>query len=62
MEVRIQEMEKQKQPTQGEFETNLKMKHRIKELEEKVTNNLALISLKNKLDIKPIKKEMNKLN
>jgi hypothetical protein len=62
MEARIQEMEKQKQSTQeGEVEANLNMRDRIKELEEKLTNNLALISLENKLDIKPIKEEMNKL-
>jgi hypothetical protein len=47
--------------TQGEVEANLNMRDRIKELEEKLTNHLALISLKNKLDIKPIKQEMNKL-
>jgi hypothetical protein len=62
MESRIQEMEKQKQQTQeGEVEANLNTKDRIKELEEKLTNNLVLISLENKLDIKPIKEEMNKL-
>jgi two-component sensor histidine kinase len=62
MESRIQKMEKQKQSTQeGEVKANLNMRDRIKELEEKLTNNLALISLENKLDIKPIKEEMNKL-
>jgi hypothetical protein len=34
---------------------------RIKELEEKLTNNLILSNLEKKLDIKPIKEEMNKL-
>jgi hypothetical protein len=33
----------------------------IKELEEKLTNNLTLINMENILDIKPIKEEMNKL-
>jgi hypothetical protein len=33
----------------------------IKELEEKLTNNLTLGNMENKLDIKPIKDEMNKL-
>jgi hypothetical protein len=37
------------------------MRGRIKELKEKLTNNLALIGLENKLDIKPIKEEMNTL-
>jgi hypothetical protein len=56
MEARIQEMEKQKHSTQeGEVEENCNLKDRIKELEEKITNNLALSSLENKLDIKPIK-------
>jgi hypothetical protein len=62
MEARIQEMEKQKQSTQEEeVEENHNLRDRIKELEEKLTNNLALSSLENKLDIKPIKEEMNKL-
>ena len=33
----------------------------IKELEEKVNNNLTLNSVEGKLDIKPIKEEMKKL-
>ena len=37
------------------------MRDRIKELEEKLTNNLTLSSMENKLDIKAIKEEMNKL-
>jgi hypothetical protein len=62
MEDRIQEMEKQKQSTQeGEVEENHNLRDRIKELEEKLTNNLTLSNLENKLDIKPIKEEMNKL-
>jgi hypothetical protein len=62
METRIQELEKQKQSTQeGEVEENLNMTDRIKELEEKLINDLALISLENNLDIKPIKEEINKL-
>jgi hypothetical protein len=36
------------------------MKNKIKELEEKLNNNLAL-NLKGKLDIKPIKEELDKL-
>ena len=32
----------------------------IKELEEKVNNNLTLNSVEGKLDIKPIKEEMKK--
>jgi hypothetical protein len=37
------------------------LRDRIKKLEEKLTNNLDLSSVENKLDIKPIKEEMNKL-
>jgi hypothetical protein len=37
------------------------LRDRIKELEEKITNNLSLSNMENKLDIKPIKEEMNKL-
>jgi hypothetical protein len=62
MKDRIQEMEKHKQSTQeGEVEENHNLRDRIKELEEKLTNNLTLSNLENKLDIKPIKEEMNKL-
>jgi hypothetical protein len=66
MEVRLQEMEKQsqekKQSTQEEeVEENCNLRDKIKELEEKLINNLALNSLESKLDIKPIKEEMNKL-
>jgi hypothetical protein len=62
MEARLQEMEKKKQSTQeGEVKENHNLRDRIKEIEEKLTNNLALSSLENKLDIKPIKEEMNKL-
>ena len=39
----------------------LKMKDMIKELEEKVNNNLTLNSVTGKLDIKPIKEEMTKV-
>jgi len=53
-------MEKQKQSTQeGEVEANLNIRDKIKELEEKLTNNLIVISLENNLNIKPIKEEMN---
>jgi len=37
------------------------LRDKIKELEEKLTNNLVLNSLENILDIKPIKEEMNKI-
>ena len=62
MKDKIQEMEKHKQSTQEVgVEENHKLRERIKELEEKLTNNLTLIDLENKLDIKPIEEEMNKL-
>jgi hypothetical protein len=62
MKDRIQEMEKHKQSTQeGGVEENHNLRDRIKELEEKLTNNLTLSNMENKLDIKPIKEEMNKL-
>jgi hypothetical protein len=62
MKDRIQEMEKHKQSTQeGGVEGNHNLRDRIKELEEKITNNLTLGNMENKLDIKPIKEEMNKL-
>jgi len=62
MDYRIQEMEKQKQSTEeGEVKENHNLRDRIKELEEKLTNNLTLSDLENKLDIKPIKEKMNEL-
>jgi hypothetical protein len=62
MKDEIQEMEKHKQSTQeGGVEGNHNLRDRIKELEEKLTNNLTLSNMENKLDIKPIKEEMNKL-
>jgi TolA-binding protein len=62
MEDKIKEMEKQKQSTQkGEVEENHNLRDRIKELEETLTNNFTLGNLENKLDIKPIKEEINKL-
>jgi hypothetical protein len=62
MKDRIQEMEKHKQSTQeGGVEENYNLRDRIKELEEKLTNNLTLSNMENKLDINPIKEEMNKL-
>ena len=52
----IQEMEKHKQSTQeGGVEENHNLRDRIKELEEKLTNNLTLST------IKPIKEEMSKI-
>jgi hypothetical protein len=62
MKDRIQEMEKYKQSTQeGGVKENHNLRDRIKELEEKLTNNLTLTNMEKKLDIKPIKEEMNKL-
>jgi hypothetical protein len=62
MEDSIQEIEKQKKSTQeGEVEENHNLRDRIKELEEKPTKKLSLSNLENKLDIKPIKQEMNKI-
>jgi hypothetical protein len=62
MKDKIQEMENHKQSTQeGEVEENHNLRDRIKELEEKPTNNLTLSNLENKLDIKPIKEEINNL-
>jgi hypothetical protein len=62
MKDRIQEMENHKQSTQeGGVEENHNLRDRIKELEEKLTNNLTLSNMENKLDINPIKEEMNKL-
>jgi hypothetical protein len=62
MKDMIQEMEKHKQSTQeGGAQENHNLRDRIKELEEKLTNNLTLSNMENKLDIKPIKDEMNKL-
>ena len=56
MKDRIQEMEKHKQSTQeGGVEGNHNLIDKIKELEEKLTKNLTLNNIENKLDIKPIK-------
>jgi hypothetical protein len=61
MKDRIQEMEKHKKITQeGGVEENHNLRDSIKELEEKLTNNLTFSNMENKLDIKPIKEEMNK--
>jgi hypothetical protein len=58
----IQEMEKHKQSTQeGGVEKHHDLRDKIKELKEKLTNNLTLSNMENKLDIKPIKEEMNKI-
>ena len=63
METRLHAMEIQKTIEQGEAYTieNIKLKDRIKELEEKVNHNLTINNIKGKIDIKPIKEEMNKL-
>ena len=69
MEIRLQVIEKQSQDMnqtsqKGEVETleSIKMKDMIKELEAKVNNNLNLTSVAGKLDIKPIKEEMKKID
>ena len=63
METRLHAMEIQKTPEQGEGDTveNIKLKDRIKELEENVNQNLTLNNIEGKIDIKLIKEEMNKL-
>ena len=62
MNDRIQEIETHKQLTQeGGVEENHNLRDMIKDLEEKLTNNLTLSNMENELDIKPIKEEMNKL-
>jgi len=63
MEIRLHVIENQKPPEQGDTVTleNLKLKDMIKDLEEKVNQNLATNNREGKLDIKPIKEEMNKL-
>jgi uncharacterized LabA/DUF88 family protein len=48
MNDRIQEMEKHKQSTQEEEAQNHNLRNRIKELEEKLTNNLTLSNLEKK--------------
>jgi hypothetical protein len=55
-------MEKHKQSLQERgVEENYNLRDRIKELKENLTNNLTLSNMENKLDIKGIKEEMNKL-
>jgi hypothetical protein len=62
MKDRIKEMKKHKKSTQeGGVEKNHNLRDRIKEVEEQLTNNFTLSNMENKLDIKPIKEEMNKL-
>ena len=63
METRLHAMEIQKTPEQGEANTveNIKLNDRIKELEENFNHNLNLNNIEVKIDIKPIKEEMNKL-
>ena len=48
---------------EGEIDNleNLKMKNKIKEMEEKINGSLSLNNLKGKQDIKPIKEEINNL-
>ena len=63
METTLQEMKIQKTHKQGEayLVENIKLNHRIKELEEKVIQNLTLNNIEGKIDIKHTKEEMNKL-
>ena len=63
METRLHATKIQKIPEQGEEDTieNIKLKDRIKELEKKVNHKLTLNNIEGKIDIKPIKEEMNKL-
>ena len=64
METILHAMEIKKTPEQGEANTvgNIKLKDRTKQLEEKFNHNLTLNNIEGKIDIKPIKEEMNKLN
>jgi hypothetical protein len=61
IEDRIQEMEKRKLSTQRKVEGNHNLRDRIKELEEKLINNLTLGDLENNVNIKLIKEEMNSI-
>ena len=63
MQTTLQEMKIQKTHGQGEADLveNIKLNHRIKELEEKVNQNLTLNNIEGKIDIKHTKEEMNKL-
>jgi hypothetical protein len=66
MEARLQEIEKSNQEKKQsmkkeEVDENTNLRDKNKELEDKLMNNMALNSVENKLDIKPIKKEMNKI-
>ena len=56
-------MEIQKTLEQGEADRveNIKLKDGIKELDKKFKDNLTLNNIEGKIDIKPIKEEMNKL-
>ena len=63
METRLYAMEIQKTPKQGEADIveNANLKDKIKELEEKVNHNHNLNNIEGKIDINPIKDEMNKI-
>ena len=63
MEIEVHVMEIQKIPEQGVADTieNINLKDRIKESKEKVNDNLTLNNIEGKIDIKPIKEEMNRL-
>ena len=59
METRLHVMKIKKRPEH--ILKNIKLKDRIKELEEKVNHNLTLNNIEGKIDIEPNKEEMNKL-
>jgi hypothetical protein len=58
---RKKNQEQKKSIKEEEVDENNNLRDKIKELEDEIINNLALNSLEHKLDIKPIKEEMNKL-
>ena len=62
METRLHAIEIQKTPEQVEANTveNIELKDSIKELQENFNHNLTLNNIEGKIDIKPIKQEMNK--
>ena len=62
MGMRLHAMEIQKTPEQGETYTikNIKLKDRIKELEENFNHSLTVNNIEGKIYLKPIKEEINK--
>ena len=62
IETRLHAMEIQKTLEQEEDTIeNIKLKDRIKELEEKANHNLTLNNIEGKIDIKRIKEEINRI-